>query len=144
MHACRSCRIVLIVIRWLFIGHLSSTPKTPFAHRLNNPLPRLWTGNPTGSLFISSATAPVVGETNSLPDDNDRMRIGDFRIPSQYFNPREIIQPNSHSELTILHKYLQCRSFILRCAVRKMSFLFVKYLYRIIRWIGGIDEIRFD
>jgi hypothetical protein len=91
-----------------------------------------------------SALVPVAGETDSLPDDNDCVRIGDFRIPSQYFNPWEIIQPNSHSELTIFHKHLQRRSFILRSAVGKVLFLLLKHLDQIIRGIGRIDKVRFN
>ena len=88
-----------------------------------------------------SALAPVVKESASLPDDDDGVRIGYFRIPSQYLDPWEVIQPYSHSELTIFHKHLQCRSYILRHAVGKVFLLFVEHLNRIIRWIGGIDNI---
>ena len=56
LHAIRPCRIVLVVIRPSLVVYLSSTPRTPFAHRFNSPLPRLCTGNPVGSLPISSSS----------------------------------------------------------------------------------------
>jgi hypothetical protein len=34
---------------------------------------------------------PASGGPDSLPDDNDCVRIGYFRIPSQDFNPWEVI-----------------------------------------------------